>query len=90
MASGSSISRGAAVAVAMRSTRSRNSRAPVRRSEGTPAMPTLRSRWRAVVECFRGGGLGVGGGLGEGHARDGTEGFVGHTRFAAAWVRACV
>jgi hypothetical protein len=36
------------------------------------------------------GGLGVGGGLGEGHARDGTEGFVGHTRFAAAWVRACV
>jgi len=70
-------------------------------------MPTLRSRWRAVVECSRGGagvgvmsraaglvgvlgGLGVGGGLGEGHARDGTEGFVGHTRFAAAWVRACV
>jgi hypothetical protein len=46
-----------------RSTRSRSSRAPVRRwSEGTPARPTLRPRWRAVVECFK--VLGLVGGLG--------------------------
>jgi hypothetical protein len=42
------------VAVTTRSTRSRSSRAPVRRSEGTPAMPP---RWRAVLECFQWGGI---------------------------------